>query len=379
MEKNDQPRARRGPGDLEDVTSPHRFVLLDGMRGIAAIAVMLRHLTQHASHTIFENSALAVDLFFCLSGFVVAFSYLERLQTSMSIREFLLRRGVRLYPMFVAGFALGTVALWWKVTTGQTDLSKAGWLTATMLNALYIPYLSNFSVRFGGGSVPAAIFPTNDPSWSLFFELLANVLFATLAIRSKRAGALSLTVLGGLGLVIYCGLTKQSVPGWNADTFLGGFPRTIFGFFSGVLLFSVYESYRRRIAVVDARALLALLAALLYIPYVKNLSGPLWLMSAIFLVPVLVAVASTSIPEDRWTPSMCRYLGWLSYPLYCLHYPIYSLYTLSTGNSVNPVMAVAVCAPVTVAASHLVVRWFEQPIREGLTSRFRRATSRIAV
>jgi hypothetical protein len=50
----------------------HRFVFLDGLRGIAAVVVMLYHFTQHTSHPIAELGSVCVDLFFCLSGFVIA-------------------------------------------------------------------------------------------------------------------------------------------------------------------------------------------------------------------------------------------------------------------------------------------------------------------
>jgi peptidoglycan/LPS O-acetylase OafA/YrhL len=42
----------------------HRFNTLDGMRGLAAIAVMIYHYTQGKAYAIFDNGDLAVDFFF---------------------------------------------------------------------------------------------------------------------------------------------------------------------------------------------------------------------------------------------------------------------------------------------------------------------------
>lgn len=160
------------------------------MRGIAAIAVMLYHLTQHTSSGIFPNSNLAVDMFFCLSGFVVAFSYLDRLQGSMAVKEFIVKRLIRLYPMFFFGLCLGIIALFLKFLSGQTNLSISQIVAAISLNALYLPFIFDFYVQVGNGKVMSAIFPTNDPSCSLFFEFAVNVAFGLLALRARKITSL---------------------------------------------------------------------------------------------------------------------------------------------------------------------------------------------
>ena len=66
-----------------------RYDALDGLRGIAAIAVMLLHISQGA---IFKNAYVAVDLFFMLSGFVIAHSYRARLIGGMTASEYIKRR-----------------------------------------------------------------------------------------------------------------------------------------------------------------------------------------------------------------------------------------------------------------------------------------------
>src|ERR1039458_3367376 len=78
-----------------------RFHLLDAMRGIAAILVVLYHIPSIFKHTLdFPNSILAVDFFFCLSGFVIAFSYEQRLRDHLNFRDFMVVRLTRLYPLF---------------------------------------------------------------------------------------------------------------------------------------------------------------------------------------------------------------------------------------------------------------------------------------
>ena len=91
------------------LSSKSHFEVLDGLRGVAAIAVMLFH-SYHAEG-LFHNAWSAVDLFFLLSGFVIAYSSDEHLQHGMPATQFLLRRLIRLYPMIVLGTLVGVSML----------------------------------------------------------------------------------------------------------------------------------------------------------------------------------------------------------------------------------------------------------------------------
>ncbi len=165
----------------------HRFNTLDGLRGVAAIAVIFFHFTQHTTLRLFSGAGLAVDLFFCLSGFVIAHSYQQRLIGGMSFKDFFLKRLVRLYPMFhMIGLMLGALALLMKSAYSQTSLTLHQTLSSIALNAFYVPYLSDFYIQIGKDKIDSALFPTNDPAWSLFFELLVNIVFAFVVIRTGR-------------------------------------------------------------------------------------------------------------------------------------------------------------------------------------------------
>src|ERR1700733_12206690 len=87
----------------------HRFVTLDGLRGIAAFVVV----TTHAGNAVpFETPRpfLAVDFFFALSGFVLCYAYAGRLRDGLSPPAFLLIRLLRLYPLYILGTAIGILA-----------------------------------------------------------------------------------------------------------------------------------------------------------------------------------------------------------------------------------------------------------------------------
>ena len=83
-----------------------RYVTLDLLRGIAAIGVML----YHNCIDVVQSGYLAVDLFFILSGFVIALSYEDKLRNGLTLSSFLSTRFIRLWPMIAVGSVLGLLA-----------------------------------------------------------------------------------------------------------------------------------------------------------------------------------------------------------------------------------------------------------------------------
>jgi len=84
---------------MEKVCAPTRFRGLDGLRGICALTVVLMHseLLFNAG-VVFCHGYLAVDMFFILSGFVIALNYETALQKGLNLKPFLAARGRRNPP-----------------------------------------------------------------------------------------------------------------------------------------------------------------------------------------------------------------------------------------------------------------------------------------
>src|SRR5882757_5846109 len=82
------------------------FEILDGLRGIAALAVVTFHFMEWAyadySKDFIGHGFLAVDFFFCLSGFVTGYAYDDRIG-KMGIMEFFKSRIIRLHPLVILG------------------------------------------------------------------------------------------------------------------------------------------------------------------------------------------------------------------------------------------------------------------------------------
>jgi peptidoglycan/LPS O-acetylase OafA/YrhL len=86
-----------------------RLTTLDGLRGLAALAVVLLHCSElFVLDWVPHNAYLAVDFFFLLSGYVLARGFERKLRQGWAI-DFLRRRLIRLYPLVVAGSLIGFV------------------------------------------------------------------------------------------------------------------------------------------------------------------------------------------------------------------------------------------------------------------------------
>jgi peptidoglycan/LPS O-acetylase OafA/YrhL len=286
-----------------------RFLALDALRGVAAAAVFFRHVPDPTMADWLPGSYLAVDFFFLLSGFVLAHAYEPRIGAQLSAGRFMMARYVRLAPSYYVGLALGLLLPLYAVTQGASLLNIA---PAIVLGALFLPVAPFFPPYSHG------LFPFNAPAWSLFFELVANAIFAALlAIGVKRVWPI--VVLGGLGVLI-SGVFRGSLDGgfMFAHAHMG-FARVLFAFFAGVMLYRAWRA--RRPAFV---APLPVLVIVLLAMFALRGDGALRLAIdyfAVFVVfPAVVFFGAAAKPKALATATVA--LGAMSYPLYAIHAPL---------------------------------------------------------
>lgn len=306
---------------------PARFSSLDGLRGVAAIAVLFFHGGKFAPLPM-PGGYLAVDLFFALSGFVIALAYEERLREGMTLRQFAVARAIRVYPMYLVGLMIGRL---------YVEPSPQNWL---MLPSL---------------SYPDEMFRVNVPMWSLFFEMIVNLAFAALAVRIGRRGLKAILVSSGailVGSVIARGGGSLDLGG-NWDGAGIGLARTVFSFTLGVAIFRLRRErlHERR---TDGRALLlypALVAALAFDPASRGA----WDLACVFVfLPALLWFGTQwETPVTRLTGA----LGDMSYPLYCIH----SQLIWRTGDTMAQVSLGL------IVAAWALDRFLDRPLRKVLT------------
>ena len=150
------------------LASKPRYEILDGLRGVAAIVVVLFHMFECYSpgpmEQIINHGYLAVDFFFALSGFVVAYAYDDRWDR-MGLWDFFKRRVVRLHPMAVFGTLLCACFFYLGAGPSYPLVEGTPWyvLLLTLLwCCTLVPMPPALDIRGWGCNNPI-----NDPTWTL--------------------------------------------------------------------------------------------------------------------------------------------------------------------------------------------------------------------
>src|SRR5277367_3045762 len=134
--------------------SKSHYEILDGLRGVASILVVAFHVFETYSggnrfNQIINHGYLAVDFFFVLSGFVVAYAYDDR-WGKMTTWDFYKRRLIRLQPMVIMGSIIGA-ALFYFQSGGAFPLiaDTPVWkmLIVMVVGATLVPLLPSMDIR----------------------------------------------------------------------------------------------------------------------------------------------------------------------------------------------------------------------------------------
>ena len=364
-------------------TKPH-YDLLDGLRGVAALMVIFYHVFEaFATSPIdqrFNHGYLAVDFFFILSGFVIGYAYDDRWKT-MTTKDFIKRRLIRLHPMVVLGAVLGVIAFCiqgcekWDGT--QVSISMV--MLALLINLFLIPAVPGSGPEIRGNG---EMYPLNGPSWSLFFEYIGNIMYALFIRRMSTKALTALVVLAGIGLASFAifnfsGAGHLGV-GCTMEEYnlIGGFLRVLFSFSIGLLMSRVFKP----IPVKGAFWICSLaIVVLLSMPYVGN-GEALWMngiydsVCAILIFPMLVYLGASGKTTDKHSARICKFLGDISYPLYMVHYPLIYLYfgwvkkeNLTFAEAWPEAVALVVGS---IVLAYISLKLYDEPVRRSLTKRF---------
>lgn len=367
-------------------TKPH-FQLLDALRGVAAFMVIIYHVFEGYATSPFDqrfnHGYLAVDFFFMLSGFVVAYAYDDRWAKGMSTWDFLKRRLIRLHPLIVLGVVFGAITslIQGSVQWDGTSIPMSMVFLALVMNIFLIPAApgSGYEVRGNG-----ELFPLNGPMWSLFFEYIGNILYA-LFIRRLSLNALRILVgLSGIGLAYFAignlsGFGHLGV-GWTmaGNNFIGGFIKLLFCFSMGLLLSRTFKPLKIKHPFATSALILV---ALLCVPHLGGEANP-W-MNGIFdavcvigVFPLLVLIGASGQSTSAKASKSYQLLGDLSYPLYAIHYPFMYLFYAwlwNNGYSFAETWYVGIFMVVgNIALAYECMKFYDEPIRKKLSKRFLR-------
>jgi len=292
----------------------HKFVTLDALRGIAAILIVTRHTSGYWEGVSFYHSYLAVDLFFMLSGFVVSHAYDKKLiSKTMTFWQFFLTRIIRLYPLYLLAAIISALVFSPKKAFIQGDIHTiVEYVTALFFTLFYLPY------KVDGNN---SLFTINGVSWSLFFELIINIIYAIARPVLSNIILIVVLLFSGLYLTIQSVLLSGIDYGylWDWQSISIGSARTIFGFSCGLLLHRMWLKQPTVSGSTKNSILLLLLASIpLSFVNISQLNGLIDCFSILIVFPCCVLLGAKINPEKR-VLRLFELLGIISYPIYLLH------------------------------------------------------------
>jgi peptidoglycan/LPS O-acetylase OafA/YrhL len=334
-----------------------RFLMLDGLRGIAAICVMMYHRKIWVGGDgVLDHAYLAVDFFFALSGFVIAQAYGGQIGRTLSFVEFSKRRIIRLFPMACLGVLLGMLMAVGRMLQGEAAHFNS--LVPTAVFSLFL--LPTFWED--------DLWPFNGPLWSIFFELFVNLVYAGIALHLVRRNLLLLITISGAGLAAATLYEGTMAIGYFHETFYAGFLRVGFSFFLGVYLHRLHQSgiglgWRWG-------AFTPFLLVLCFmIPKTFTFGGLYDLLAVMILFPVMILGAAAVEPKR---PGWAEFSGHLSYPLYALHEPallgVSAVFIIAGYGVEQPSLPMAFFRFAAVAAiAWVALKLFDEPLRRLLS------------
>lgn len=341
---------------------------------------------------ILNHGYLAVDFFFVLSGFVIGYAYDDRWDR-MSLGDFFKRRLIRLHPMLVWGTLLGGLLFYlgggeFFPMVGETPWWKV--LVLTLFCCTLLPALKSWDIRGW-----MEMNPLNGATWTLFWEYLANILYA-LFIRkfSKTMLVILVCVSAFLTLDICLNLdvfgllagrpyaANTVIGGWSVDAEQGyiAIGRLFYPFFCGLLLSRIGKF----INIKGGFWWCALfIAVLLCMPCIPGGEKGTWSCGngiynaacILVLFPLIVLMGAGSKVEGKKSTAVCNILGRISYPLYVTHFPLVYMQMswVSTHQNAPASQHIFVAVSLFILAiciAYASLRLYDEPLREWLKQRF---------
>ncbi|MVN90127.1 acyltransferase family protein [Mucilaginibacter aquatilis] len=346
---------------------PH-YPILDGLRGTAAIMVVIFHLYEslyidYSIHPI-HHGYLAVDFFFMLSGFVIGYAYDDR-WGKLKPWDFFKARLIRLHPMVIFSTVLGAICFWFDPYIDakyHIDFMKLVGITLIGLTLLPTRDVRGWDETHS----------LNGPLWSLLQEYIANILYVAFGRLLSIKALWIVAIVSGLWLAYAANMLGSVASGWAYGNFWMGLTRMAFPFFAGLLLFRSGLLLKVRNAYLLCSVVLIVLFML---PYVKY-NGLFEAACIIFVFPLIIAAGAGSSISGKWA-KLCKFSGDLSYPLYIIHYPgiYYFLYWIQAKKPTPAQMLTVGCGLfiVFVAVAYAALKLYDEPVRAWLKRKWMRA------
>jgi peptidoglycan/LPS O-acetylase OafA/YrhL len=338
------------------------------LRAVAAILVVHAHAAGLAGLRLgWAGGANGVDLFFVISGFIIA--YVAHLDAD----QFMTRRLIRIVPIYWAS----TIAIFLLVL-----VMPHVFRTASADIELLVRSLLFFPDSSGVHTEDGLPHPTLAGGWTLNYEMYFYVMFwLGLMLSRKWSGLIAIGILGAV-------ITVVNVADLNDSPIAHfyGYP-IVLEFVFGIIAFHVvhyvetHRAHKRWSSAQKPVLVACVIGGLVCLAFNKELlgSGPRWFLSGIpSFVVVVCAVLLERIHDTKVTNRIAVMVGDASYVLYLLHaYIVFGVIRLVIRNRtfsepVGQLVVIGIIA-ISVLAAVVVYRYFEQPILRRLKTMFVRS------
>lgn len=304
---------------------------------------------------------LAVDFFFCLSGFVIGYAYDNRIET-MGVKEFFKRRLIRLHPLVVLGSLLGLVGFLVDPFALPVAYSAGKIALIFLCSLLLIPFpvMEDRALN---------CFGLNAPSWSLFWEYVANTVYAVVLYKVGRRLLGVLVIIAAAGILFVSHRAGNLLGGWSKDNFWDGGVRVSYSFLAGLFIYRSNWIIKNNIGFIG-------LASLLFAAFLMPWPKWDWLLEALVVIiyfPLLVSLGAGSV---LW-PSLkklCNFSGNISYPLYMTHYAfiwVFGNYFTNRKPALSELPYVIITGVIfLVLFAYLMMKFFDEPVRKWMSKKW---------
>ena len=353
--------------------SKPRYEILDGLRGVAALGVVMFHMMtcypSEITRWVMPHGFMSVDFFFALSGLVLGYAYDDRWD-KMSTWDFFKRRLTRLQPMAIMGVIIGVCFFYYTGGPTFNAVDSAPWymlLLEALLLIFMIPLPKSMDIR-GWGELTSI----NGPIWTLIYEYVANILYA---LFLRRTGKLVLGIIVAFCALLSADLCLQlNLWGNLVDpdyycTINGGFicdpehvyramVRLMYPFTMGLLLSRIGRFIRIKGGFWAASLLVLAMVSTPMLTSISPLYEGIYELCAILLLfPLILSIGAGSKLEGARATKLCLFVGQLSFPLYITHYPILYMHMSWAENHMDSPISTHVFVGITTLIMCIGVAW----------------------
>lgn len=287
----------------------------------------------------FPSGYILLDMFFAISGFVLAEHYGRRLSEGMTLRDFMTRRINRLYPAYILGFLLSLITL----RDSNFIDPQGAWGSLLGLFMLPDPFSS-------------ALFPTNVALWTLVYELGVNALMVLIWRRLSTAVLVGLIAIGAAANFYFLWQGGQADVAYAWQDWGMATSMAVMSFFLGVWV----QKVKWRPTFLSPWVITVLLIGVSMQAWKSQWFSIFNLALALVMLPI-VLLCAVARPPDRLWRAIFNPLGNASYPLYVMHMPMLVLLIKAGLHLHHPVGLVTMlwALPGMLIVSWLVDRYYE--------------------